>query len=540
MLDELHVSNVALIAEATFVPGPGLTVVTGETGAGKTALLGSLKLLVGDRADASLVTEGASGAVVEGRFFLQGDDSEDGHVVCRRLSADGKSRISIDGSMSTVSQLAQSIGCSVDLCGQHEHQTLYKAAHHGKLFDAWAGTSVALLHEEYECCWNRYSSARSKLESLIALTRSSAEELERAQFICSRIGELRPSPDEYQELVSSLPRLEHAEELAMQSGYAYQVLSEDGGALDSLRASISALEGIAGLDDCLGEYVQLLIDASCTVEDVMRDVRSYRDSVDNDPEALMSAQSRLSDYQGLMRTYGPGIEEVMGVWKSAQATIDSVENSDSLIAEAEKLVEQEKAALMTAGKKLHEQRMALVGRFESLVSDEFSRLEMGSASLLCSIALLPFEKWSKSDCCSIEFLYRPASSLSPRPLVKIASGGEMSRVMLSLKVVLGSADSRETLVFDEVDAGIGGSVANSLAAVLKGLAQTHQVIVVTHLPQVAARGQVHYVVEKSEVDGVARTSLRRVEGDDRVKEIARMLSGDHSDAALAHAAQLLG
>ncbi len=547
MLDELHVQNVALIRDASFVPAAGLTVITGETGAGKTALLSALKLLVGERADAATVREGAPFAQVEGRFFLKSQDGQeaegedDGHVVVRKVNADGRSRVSMDGSMATVGQLAATVGSSVDLCGQHEHQHLLKASNHAGMLDAWAGDGVAAALAAYRLAFDAAQEASLRLQRIQEAAQASSEQLEQARFVLARIDEVAPTTEEYEEIMRELPRVENAEALAQAGETAYWELSREGGAVDSVRSALRALETAGEMDASLSELIQTLTDASFALEDAEREVRVYRDGIDHDPATLSRMQERASALQGLMRSYGPRMEDVLERRAEAARTVEAVDDADRLVSQARAARDAAEDELARAAQTLDAAREDAAPRFAAQVNAQMARLEMGSAELVCRVEKLPRDQWTRSGASKVEFLYRASAGMTARPLARIASGGEVSRVMLACKVALGAADERETLVFDEVDAGVGGSTARSLAAVLADLAMTHQVIVVTHLAQVAVCGDVHYLVKKrSESDGgIPETELAAIEGEARVAEIARMLSGDASEASLAHARQML-
>ena len=541
MLDELHVQNVALIREASFRPSPGLTVITGETGAGKTALLSAIKLLVGERADAACVREGEASAVVEGRFFLAGDDAPDGHVARRTVSADGRSRVSVDARMATVGQLASELGATVDLCGQHEHQHLLKSANHAVMLDAWAGEGVAFVAREYAQAFDAARAAADELDRIREASRASAAQLDEARFVMARIDEVNPGADEYDELSRDLPRVENAEALAQAADAAWRGLAGDGGAIDAARAASSSIEGVLSSDAALEPMARSIDEASYILEDAARDLRVYRDGIDRDPEALARLQDRMGALQGLLRSYGPRMQDVFDRRAEAARVVESVDGADELLAAAQAALDAAESALAERAAAFDAARAAAAPRFEEAVNAQMARLEMGGAELIASVEPLDRAHWTRAGSAKVEFLYRASRAMTPRPLARIASGGEVSRVMLACKVALGAADARETLVFDEVDAGVGGSVAVALAAVLADLAKTHQVIVVTHLAQVAVCGDVHYLVRKAadSPDAVPETTLCPIDGDDRVREVARMLSGDASEASIAHAQELL-
>lgn len=549
MIDEIQVENLALIREATLVPARGLTVLTGETGAGKTALLSALKLLMGARADKDAVRDGEEALAVSGRFYgVSRDWLEDADVdadllelvATRRVTADGRSRVSLDGRMASVGELARAVAPIIDLCGQHEHQQLMKTPQHVRMLDAWAGEAVAEARAAYEEAFAAASAAAAELARVREAGASSSAKLDEARFVLQRIDAVDPRVGEYDELLEELGRVEHAEALAVAANAAHEALAGEEGAIDSLGSAVSALDSAARYDVKLGEFADALREAGYVLEDMARETRDYREGVEFDPEALARQQERMASLQGLLRTYGPRMEDVLARRAEAADLVSLVDDAAERERAARQGLDRAEAALARAAAALAEARAEAAPRFAAAVCAQMGRLEMGGAELVCDLAPLERAQWTKAGSQAVEFLFRPGAGMQARPLARIASGGEVSRVMLAVKVVLGEVDEVDTLVFDEVDAGVGGSTAVALADVLADLARTHQVIVVTHLAQVAVRGEVHYVVRKTAgEDAMPETDLRRLPDGERPAEIARMLSGDATETSLAHAREML-
>lgn len=543
MIDELHVTNLALIGDVAIEPAAGLTALTGETGAGKSALLSAVKLLVGERASGDQVRDGADALTVEGRVYRRddGDSYPDGHIAQRRVTAEGRSRCSLDGAMATVAQLSQTVGSTVDLCGQHDHQKLLAVASHLPLLDAWAGEAVEGARSSYEAAWRRRAAAAAELDRVLAARSESAARIDDARFAIARIEEVDPREGEYEELEALLPRLENAESLAEGANAAYEALQGEGGALDALNAALQVLEQVGRFDPDLEAIADGLREALYPVEDAASSLRRYRDDVDFDPAALARADERMGALVGLTRSFGPRMEDVFARLEEARSLVALVDDTDEAERRARTALDAAEGELAAAADALTRARKDAAPRFAASVTEQMGRLEMGGAQLLVDVARLDRARWGRQGADHVEFLYRPGEGLAARPFAKIASGGEVSRVMLAIKVALGSHDDVETLIFDEIDTGVGGSTARAIAAVLDDLARTHQVIVVTHLAQIAVVADRHYVVSKaaSPLDGRPETHIDAVEGEERVREIARMLSGDESASSLEHARDLL-
>ena len=513
-----------------------MTALTGETGAGKTALLGALKLLLGERADSTAVRAGVSETAVEGRFVAGGEEV----IVKRKVSADGRSRCTLDDEMATVGALAARIGPLVDLHGQHEHQALLAPSTHAGYLDRRAGESAAVALSSYREALATYRLATDAREMLAGRLAEAARNADYLRFVADEIGAVDPQPGEDESLEARLPALQHGERLAEAASEATRLLRGDGGALDTIAHASAALGKMTGIDPALDAIAARLADVAAMGDDVSADVRAYRDGIEHDPAALDEVQGRLSAIGALCKKYGPRLEDVLAARDDATEALAARDAGDEALTVADEAVAAAEHELREVADTLASVRERSAPGFVEALGDAVADLAMPGTRFEVAFTTLPFESWTADGPHRIEFLYAPAAGQPARPLARIASGGELSRVMLALKGVLGEADTVETLVFDEIDAGIGGATATAVGRRLAELARGHQVIVVTHLAQVAAFADTQLVVSKATRGGEATTTVIQVEDERRVGEIARMLSGNDSEAGLAHARELLG
>lgn len=535
MLAELHVRDLALIDEVWLELEPGFTVLTGETGAGKTVLVSALKLLLGERADSTLVREGADEALVEGRFVVEDDEL----VVRRRVSNEGRSRCAIAGEMATVSTLADVLGPLVDLHGQHDHQALLVPARHAEYLDRFVGRKAGKAAARYRAAWEKAATARARLGDLEAALDERDQRADYLRFVLGDIDAVAPRAGEDEELAAMLPRLQHAERLAEAASAAWTALKGEHGVSDSLSEALSALSAARGLDPELDRLAEAVGELDIEAQEVASSILSYAETIERDPAALDAAQDRLHALEGLSRKYGGSLDAVIEARSKAARELETLESSEAALAKAREALEEAEAQLREAGRAWMSLRASAIEPFTASLHEAAAELALPKASFAVARTALPFERWTAEGPERLEFLFSPGLGQTPRPLARIASGGEVSRVMLALKSVLGDADSVPVLVFDEIDAGIGGKTARAVGARLAALSSQRQVLAITHLAQVAAYADHHIVVRKEEREGRVVTRVASVTGERRVAELARMLAGDVSATSLAHARELL-
>ena len=550
MLIELGIRNYAVIDDLTLKLGPGLNALTGETGAGKSIVVGALSLLLGERASSEVVRAGSDRAVIEGVFDVRerpallerldalGIEAEDGLLILKReVQAEGRNRAWVNGSPATATVVGELGGALVDLHGQHEHQTLLRSEEQRGILDAFAGAEevaaeVAGLHA-------RLRELREEREAREARHR----ELEaRADFLRFQLGEIEDAAleeGEEEALREEGDRLEHAQELARGADRAHEALYAGEDAVgDRIAAVRELLARLARFDGSLEAQKELLDEAYHQVVEVGRSLGDYASAVEHDPRRLERIRERQDLVFRLKRKYGPELEDVLETGRRVREELAELEGAERDLSELDDEIGRVRGRLEKTAAELSEARIGASARLQDAV--ETLLPELGMQGGVFRVRLDPREEPGRGGAESVTFLVSLNPGFEPRPLSKVASGGELSRVMLALKSILARVDRVPTLVFDEVDAGIGGVVATGVAAKLAEVARDHQVFVITHLPQLASRARGHLRVEKAERDGLAATTVVDLEGEERVLEIARMLGGDpDSTRSREHARELL-
>lgn len=545
MLEELKIQDVALIAEAHIEFGPGLTVLTGETGAGKTVLLSALKLLMGERADSGMIRAGANQAKISGRFFFEDKEGKDltsaGEeiIASRTITDNGRNKCELNGEMATVSNLATALGEHIDLHGQHDHQMLLRPTTHVGLLDTFSGDDIIEPKENYRIARDEYRKALARLKTLQEEVLTNEHELEMNRLMLAEIERIDPKPHEDEEISDKLPALRHAEEIAQALKEAHEGLGGESGALNGLFQVIRALESVTAYRSDLIPLLERINAAKIDLADVSEEVASLSSTMEFDDTKLDALIGRLSDLDSLKKRFGPSLDYVIQRRVTLASVLETVEHSDEILREARKLVEAAQSTLENSAAALHAIRSSSAESFVTRLRESVRDLALEQARFEVQFAPLEFERWTEQGSHQAEILYSSSAASPTRPLAKIASGGEISRVMLALKSVLGKGSAPEILVFDEIDAGIGGATATAVGMRLADLARTHQVIVVTHLAQVAVFGDRHFIVKRNSDELTDDTSVLEVSGDERISEIARLLSGETTNTARTHAIELL-
>jgi DNA repair protein RecN (Recombination protein N) len=564
MIEEIRIGSLGVIDSSVLELGPGLTAITGETGAGKTMVVTALGLLLGGRADSGAVRSGAKQARVEGVVAASelpalaaavdqagGEVEDDRVVLARNLSAEGRSRAFVGGASVPVATLADVAQPLVAVHGQSDQHRLLQARAQREALDRFGGAKVAKLLTAYAADYRRLRDVERELEEVTSSARERAREADLLRFGLGEVEAVSPEPGEDAALAAEESRLGFADTLRTAAEQSREALSSEQGSPDALAAASAArglLDAVRDHDAEAGELADRLAEITYLLSDVAADVASYAARIDTDPTRLASVSERRAALTALTRKYGDTVDEVLAWAESAATRLLDLDSTDERIEKLRAERSDLRARLGAEAGALSQARTAAAKRLGKDVTAELADLAMPHATVEIAVRQsdgdLPVGdrplRYGSSGVDEVEFLLAANTGADARPLHKGASGGELSRVMLALEVSLAATGSVPTFVFDEVDAGVGGAAAVEVGRRLALLARTAQVLVVTHLPQVAAYADRHVLVEKSSDGSVTSSGLSVLDDAGRERELSRMLAGlADSDTALAHARELL-
>ncbi|GAA2163537.1 DNA repair protein RecN [Pedococcus bigeumensis] len=560
MLSELRIQGLGVIDDAVLDLHAGLNVVTGETGAGKTMVVTGLGLLLGARADAGLVRSGAGSAVVEGlvdvasdhpaaqRAAEAGADVSDGLVLVRSVSAEGRSRAHVGGRSAPVGVLGEIGEHLVAVHGQADQWRLRQSDQHRAVLDQFGGAPLQKALSAYTDVYDAHQAAAAELADLREQARDRAREIEVLQHGLEQLEQVDPQSGEDADLRVEDERLGHAEGLRGAAALAHDHLAGSAeytaepapSVVELLASARQALAGEVDHDPALRELDRRMADLGYLAADLAADLSSYLSDIEVDPARMAWVQQRRADLTALTRKYGETIDDVLAWGQASAQRLDALLNSDSRIEALEPEVARLDAERTSTAQALGKARRTAAKRLASAVTGELAHLAMGQATVDVAVTPRP-SGLARHGSDDVEILLAANPGSPARTVAKAASGGELSRVMLALEVVTGAAGGSDvpTFVFDEVDAGVGGAAALDVGARLAALAQHAQVVVVTHLPQVAAYADRHLVVRKASDGHITSSGVHALEGEDRLRELARMMAGVDTGTALDHARELV-
>lgn len=557
MIEEISIRHLGVIGEARLPLGPGFTALTGETGAGKTMVVTALGLLLGDRADTGAIRSGSGQALVEGHWHIDergpvadrvrdaGGDLDGGALILSRsISQEGRSRAVVGGRSTPVGVLNEIGQQLVVVHGQSDQIRLKSATAQREALDRFAGPELASVLGDYQEVFRRWNEAQAELDVLVAERDRRAREAEDLRLAMTEIESAAPRRNEDVELTERADRLTNIEDLRLAAAQAHDLISSE--SLDEARDALSLLDSarrtidrVSGHDPELGTIAEAIANAGFVVGELATQLSSYLASLDSDGgRELEAVQERRAELANLMRKYGPSLDEVIDYLDSGSGRLMELDHDTDRIESLRVDVDADRARLMMLADRLSDLRRVAGIRLSERVTGELAALAMGSARI--TVDVTQRDEYTASGRDAVAILLQPHPGAEPRPLGRGASGGELSRVMLALEVVIAATDPVPTFIFDEVDAGVGGASAIEIGRRLARLAQTAQVIVVTHLAQVAAFATNHLRVVKDSDGAVTASSVQQLHGDERIAEMARLLSGlPDSESGLTHARELI-
>ncbi len=557
MIDEISIRSLGVIGEATLPLGPGFTALTGETGAGKTMVVTALGLLLGSRADSGAVRLGSDQALVEGRWRVDpegavaervrdagGDIDGDELILSRSLSSEGRSRAVVGGRSAPVGVLTEIGEQLVVVHGQSDQLRLRSTAAQRDTLDRFAGAELQAVLGDYRAVHERWLEARADLDTLVAHREARVREAEELRVALDEIEAAAPQRGEDDELAARADRLANVEDLRLAASQAHDLLSSE--SLDDGRDAVSLVEAarravdrVAGHDAQLEPIVEAIANAGYVLGEAAVQLSGYLASLDTDGgRELEIVQERRAELSALVRKHGSSLDDVIDALEQGSARLLELDQDDLRVERLRASVDADLAALTALAERVTELRRAAASRLGEAVTTELAALAMPNARLTVDVTTRDdFAAHGRDD---VAILLQPHAGAEPRPIAKGASGGELSRVMLALEVVIAGTDPVPTFIFDEVDAGVGGASAIEIGRRLARLAETAQVIVVTHLAQVAAFATNHLRVIKGDDGEVTASSVQQLEGEERIAEMARLLSGlPDSESGLVHARELI-
>ncbi len=556
MLEELHVEGYAIIDSLDVELAPGLNVLSGETGAGKSILIGAMSLILGARGDTDAIRTGEEEATVSGILTVDGSREarewldersivpEDDRIIIRRtLKSSGRGQLYVQSTPVTRSDVQQLTALLFDVHGQHEHQSLLRTETHRSLIDRYGGIEAEV--KAFSKQFLELSEKRKRYEELVKSERDALREQDILQYAVREIEETDPAQGEEEKLKSEIALLsQHEKIFSLLNDFQDRLAESRGGALASIREAMSEIGEVASIVDDISPFVGRLETAFYEIEDIVDSVRHYKEGIEFSPQKLEQYEERLAEIRRLLKKYGDSIEEVLAYADECRDKLQQVENREEIKAGLKEEIAAGEQAVWKQAREISRMRSEAAKKLEEEIGGLLKDLGMPKSRF--SIRINRREGASGKPVCTQygidepEFLIAPNFGEPLKPLRSIVSGGEMSRVMLAIKSVLAETDSIDTLVFDEIDAGIGGQVALAVAEHLARLARHKQVLCITHLATIAVRASHHIKIDKSERRGRTVTLVSSITGEERVEEIARMLAGDaEGDTSLSHAREML-
>ena len=538
MISTLHIKNIGIIDDLSINLNQGLNILTGETGAGKTLIIDSLGIISGERFSKEMIRKGEDHSFVEVCLYLpENENAIDGNViVSREIYSNGRNMCKINGRMVTVNELKEFMQNILDIHGQHDNQYLLNASTHIEYLDNFSNKELNKYKEEYSELYNKYLQIKKELKNNYGDDKEKQRKLDLLKYQFEEISKANLKIGEDDDLESKREIILNSEKINENLNIADLEVSEK--AIDSINNAIRALEKIESFDENYSRNLNALKSSYYDIQEIARDISGMREETYFDEEERQEVENRLDTIFSLKRKYGNTIEEIIKYGEELEKEIIQIENIDEINNKLKEELNNIKSKMYNISKKMDIIRNEYAKQLEENINKELVDLEMKNANLNVKVTFDETQEYNKNGLNTVEFLIRTNIGEEAKPLVKIASGGEMSRIMLAIKNVLSNVDIVPVMVFDEIDTGISGVAAKSVGEKLKAISKKHQVLCVTHLASIAAKGDYNYFISKEVHNEKTSTNIKQLNEEETIKEIARISSGEITEISLQHAKEL--
>ncbi len=537
MISTLHIKNIGIIEDLNIELNKGLNVLTGETGAGKTLIIDSLEIISGGRFSKDMIRKGATNSFVELCMYIpESNKAEDGNIiVSREINNNGKNMCKINGRMVTVNELREFMQEFIEIHGQNDNQNLLDSKKHLSYLDGYSGEKLLLLKDEYKNYYNEYKNILKELKENLGDEKEKQRKIDLLQYQINEIEEADLKVSEEYELEEQRKVMINSEKISNNLNTANNLIVENG--IDNISMAIRALEKIENIDKKYENASSSLKNIYYELQEIVRDISSYRDDIYFDEEQRDCVEERLDLIHSLKRKYGNTIEEILEYKKNIKKELKKIENLEEYNVKLRKKRSELEQELNSLAKRIHEIRIIYSNKLVNNINKELEELEMKNAKINIKVDFIE-DEFFKEGKDIVKFYIITNVGESEKELSKIASGGEMSRIMLAIKKVLAEFDNTSVLIFDEIDTGISGKAANSVAKKLKAISNKHQVLCISHLPNIAAMADYNYFISKNIVKDRTKTQIKLLEETEVIEEIARISSGEINEVTLKYAREL--
>ena len=538
MINTLHIKNIGIIDDLSINLNNGFNVLTGETGSGKTLIIDSLEILAGGRFSKEMIRTGEDYSFAELSLFLPNNTfcEDDNIIISREIHSNGRNLCKINGRMVTVSELKDFMSNIIDIHAQNDNQSILDISTHINLINSYAFDKLSTIFKEYSENYNKYINIKLELNKNYGDDKERIRKLDLLKYQADEISNAKLKENEEEELENRRKIILNSEKISKNLKEADSSLSDI--VLDGLSSAIHNLEKIADFDKSYSETLEKLQSSYYDLEEISRDVSSFAEDNYFDENEQTEIEERLNLIYSLKRKYGNNISEIIAYGEKVKQEILDIENLDDYIASLKKDLKEIENIMLEESKKMHEIRLETAKELSEKINNELKELEMKNAKFEISLKFDETNKFNKNGLDNVVFLISTNLGENAKPLIKIASGGEMSRIMLAIKTVLSEFDQIPVIVFDEIDTGISGLAASKVGEKMKAISKSHQVICITHLAPIAAKGDHNYFISKSSENNKTKTAIKELSEEETIKEIARISSGTVSNAALEHAKEL--